>query len=615
MGSDRRAPWLVFVALVIWMAGSGPAAAQEDDPDADGFDGQIVLGYRSVSVSGSENKYREDIDLEDGPVLFDLDLRLTSEALNGIADEIVVDLNNLGSQPFETMKFGVRKFGTYKFSYDRRASNYFYNDVVTGEQGVPVTHARSLDTRRVRDVARLDLFLTDDATLSFGFDTYRRTGDSTGTPRLRRDVFVFDGPVDESLQTFSGSFTYSWDKVTLILEERIKEFDNAVQYFAPGALEGPSETVDFLFYDTPYSYDGNEHVVRVLARPNDRWDIRFSGEFHDLDLHTDLAERWAGTDRDGIPVERDASGNGTVQRDLQLLDLDVTYLLSDRLGLVGGIRRFELDQNGSSEFDGTLSTGDWNIETTGLEIGAQYLVSKDVTVTGGLLFESRDVNRFKAQDGEGSARDVSTDNVGLFVDASWRPSRRLEITADLNFNSYDDPFTLASATDRQRIRLRGKYRWDEGFWLSGSYSLNDYENTNSGWQADNSRAVLRLGYNRKGLDVSAGYSNISTDRSIDQLLNGDVPRDILYAADSDFVDAQVRWSATPQLALVGSAYLYENTGTFGVDRQDYRAGVEYLFPRGALIGLGYRSVDYSQDEFDLNDYDAEIVDFSIGYRW
>ena len=46
----------------------GPAGAQSDDDGAreGSFSGQTLIGYRSVDVSGSEAKYREDINLEDG---------------------------------------------------------------------------------------------------------------------------------------------------------------------------------------------------------------------------------------------------------------------------------------------------------------------------------------------------------------------------------------------------------------------------------------------------------------------------------------------------------------------------------------------------------------------
>ena len=89
------------------------------------------MGYRSVSVDGSQDKYREDVDLDDGPVLFDLKLRLVPEGqVRRFADEIYIDVANLGAQPFETLTFGVTKRGAFKFKWDRRESSYFYDNLL-----------------------------------------------------------------------------------------------------------------------------------------------------------------------------------------------------------------------------------------------------------------------------------------------------------------------------------------------------------------------------------------------------------------------------------------------------------------------------------------------------
>ena len=63
------------VAVLATLALPVAAAAQGEGS----FDGQILVGYRSVSVDGSENKYREDLGFDDGPMLLDLDIRLVPE--------------------------------------------------------------------------------------------------------------------------------------------------------------------------------------------------------------------------------------------------------------------------------------------------------------------------------------------------------------------------------------------------------------------------------------------------------------------------------------------------------------------------------------------------------
>ena len=34
-----------------------------------------------------------------------------------------------------------------------------------------------------------------------------------------------------------------------------------------------------------------------------------------------------------------------------------------------------------------------------------------------------------------------------------------------------------------------------------------------------------------------------------------------------------------------------------------------------VVHLGYRTVDYNEKDFDFDDYDADILEAGIGYRW
>ena len=96
-------------------------SAVAETPEKDGsFDGQVLIGYRSVSNTGSDNKYREDINLDDGPVLFNFDTRVVPDGnLRSFADEIYVQMENLGSQPYEVIRFGARKSKRFDFRFDR----------------------------------------------------------------------------------------------------------------------------------------------------------------------------------------------------------------------------------------------------------------------------------------------------------------------------------------------------------------------------------------------------------------------------------------------------------------------------------------------------------------
>ncbi|HSL81169.1 MAG TPA: hypothetical protein VLF66_00245, partial [Thermoanaerobaculia bacterium] len=146
------------LALVLGLGLPPAAAAQEDGS----FSGRIVLGFRSVDVNGTETKYREDLNVSDGPRLMDLDIDFTPAGLaRSFVDRIQLDVNDFGSDPFESVRLAVDKFGQFRFTYDRWESEYFYQDIILPHDLADVRLSSGgdfhhFDFERVRDRAKLD---------------------------------------------------------------------------------------------------------------------------------------------------------------------------------------------------------------------------------------------------------------------------------------------------------------------------------------------------------------------------------------------------------------------------------------------------------------------------
>ncbi|MEE9179759.1 MAG: hypothetical protein V3U22_02600, partial [Vicinamibacteria bacterium] len=90
---------------------------------------------------------------------------------------------------------------------------------------------------------------------------------------------------------------------------------------------------------------------------------------------------------------------------------------------------------------------------------------------------------------------------------------------------------------------------------------------------------------------------------------------ILFKADSNFVDGRFRWRFLPKWRLGGDLRFYDNKGSFAVKRNDLRAYVEVTVAERYLLNFGYRWVDYVEKVHGFNDYDAKVVEGSIGYIW
>ena len=625
---------LLFAALLLAVGAlAAPSIALGDEGS---LDGKIRLGYRFVDVGGAETKYREDLDLDEGARLFELRLDFEPSAgQRALADRIALDLDHFGGDPFESMHLSMRKFGRYDFRFRRTTSRYFYEDVFLPlELSTPslsdAGDFHTFDFDRVRDSAELSWNLNARSKLSVGFERTTKRGDSTTTLDIQRDEFEMDRPVDESSDDLRLSFEHSWPRLTLVLEERILTYDNAVEIFLPGRSlgEDPNDatTLDFFFLDQPYEIDSNEHSVRINARPNDRWLVRAAALVQDLELSAEAEERSQGIDFAGRPFTTDDTGRGAVERDGELFDLDVSYLLNDRMALVGGFRSHSFDQDGAFDFAGDNHRGRWDVETTSGEIGFDAQVASDISLSLGILAESRDVEHAAGSDGtleDGAEQPESTDHTGYFARFGWRPSQNLRLDASLEDSSYDDPFTLSSPTDRQRWRLRVKAQRDNGLYFDGTLLAYRYENEDSGWDADRDHLSLRLGYRRSDLDVSLAYHRIDADRSVDQLVTTrpgfgggqTFLFPVLYTAESDFLDARVRYRTNDRVTCGARALLYENAGSFGLERNDLRGFIEVDLVRGYLAQIAYRTVDYEEEAASFDDYDADILELSVGYRF
>ncbi len=611
---------LLSAAALLAAAAAPPVLAQDDD-----FSGEVRIGYRSVDVGGSETKYREDVDLDDGPRLFELSFDFTPAAegeAGRLVDRVFLDVDNFGGDPYETLSLGVRRFERFDFRYDRRKSEYFYEDLYLGQHDF-----HTFDFERVRDSASLDLDLTARAALTFGFDRFTKRGESTTSIDIQRDEFEFEKPLDESMNAWNVGFSYAWDDVTVTLEERVRDYENLYEVFLPGRSVGENtadqSVLDFFFLDQPYEYTAHEHVARVVAKPGD-WIVRGQVLLQDLDLDLDASERSGGTGFNGLPFGTDLAGSGEIDRDMDLFDVDVSYLVNDRWAVIGGLYRRNLDQEGDLLFGGALNRGAWDVETTGVEGGVEVVATSSLTLTGGVRWESREVEHGALEAGApgeaiGERETVETDHTGLFATAAFRPAGSpFRLTADVDTSSYDDPFTEISPTDRLRWRLRGEYGLGAGFSLSGSFTSHTSDNDDSGWESSYDQAHLRLAYSTPGLSASLGYGLVDVEREVDKVVffgANPAPRPIEYDIDTDFIDGRVRWAATPAWALGGSFRLYDNSGSFGVERDDLRLFVDHVFAAGYTAGLAWRTIDYSEDASGLEDYDADVLELSVGYRW
>jgi hypothetical protein len=606
---------------------SASASAQQSPPASDAFTGSVSLGVRSVDVDGSEPKYREDVNLDDGPRVFGVQLRYAPPTGQAPVDRVELDAANLGGDPFESLHLGVRKYGAYDLKLDRRRSEYFYDDTILPAAVASVSGStggdfHTFDFERVRSTAAVDIDATPRTRVSLGLENQTRTGDSTTTLTVERDEFELVKPLDESLNTASVGLRHAWEHVTLIADEQVRNFENTTELFLPGASDGrntaDTAALQFFTFDQSYDFAARSHSLRVLTTPATRLDLEAGWRLEDLDLDASGDEQASGTSATGVPFATSRSGPGTVGRDIEIVDAALRFVFTDRMRLVSAARRSSLEQSGDLTLGANVGSSAWDIATDGYEIGAELALSSVVTIAAGWSRESRSTTYGWTLDAVAAGSDVDTERTGYFARLMLELASGLELTASVEDNSIDDPFTLASPTSSTRYRAAARWRWDYGLSLSANYRKTNVDNDVSSWLADTEQADARLIYQRPRLRLSGGYTRIDLERSIQQAVTAGARVTLFaidYAARSSFRDASGRWEVGDRFAIGGELRAYDNRGSFGITRDDYRAFFDVRMGDQYSLQVAYRHLEYVEDAYDAYDaYDANILEVAFGLR-
>jgi hypothetical protein len=327
---------------------AGPASTQQSPPSSGELTGSASLGVRSVDIDGTETKYREDVNLDDGVRVFGVRMSYVAPTGETPVDRVELDAANLGGDPFESIHLGVRKYGAYDVKLDRRRSEYFYDDTILPAAVASVSGStggdfHTFDFERIRSTAAVDIDVTPATRVSVGLEHQTRSGDSTTSLTVERVEFDLEKPLDESLNTASVGVRHAWDRVTLIVDEQVRDFENTSELFLPGASAGrnPTDTatLQFFTFDQSYDFAVRSHSLRVLAAPTVRLDLEAGWRLDDLELDLNGNEQGSGTSASGVPFATSRSGPGTVGRDIEILDAGLRFALTERMRLVSAARR------------------------------------------------------------------------------------------------------------------------------------------------------------------------------------------------------------------------------------------------------------------------------------
>lgn len=610
----------VLVVLVLF-GFSLTGSLLAEDKDSDEFYGSFLVGYRFVDVNESETKYMEDINLQKGPRLFNFKVHFAPKGkIKKLFDYFDIKLYNFGGDPFESFSIAVAKYGKYKFKYDRRKSTYFYNDKLEGLD----FHTFSFD--RINDSGLLKIWVGNNSHAYIDFNRYTKKGQSVTSLDIGRVEFEFDKPIDEESTDIAIGFDYAGKNFSILLEERFQDFENANSMFLPGYADGgdfaryPS-ALNYFSLNQPYDMEGFTHSAKFTAKPFKNLLLNGSAQLMNQETNFSYFEEADGIDYVGAGFSYENNGEGDFSRKVQLYDLNFTYFLNNKIALVGTTFYNNFDQSGSLTVENEKTQMDLKYESGGVEAGLQYQPSLKFGFSVGYRYEQRDVEDEVVIEEVNEA----TNKSGIFGNVKWKLSEKFKLTADYQYGSYDNPLTMISPTDFHRFRLTAKYK-KKNFYFNGSYLFNKSESDQHDemWESDRNQLNLRVGFHKKKIKFSAGYALIDVARKGSRTIfyppswsggAGSFVWDILFEGTSNLFDIYVYSHLSDKVGLGGYFNYYENNGSWELSRTNLKLFLKYSCKNGFIGQLNYRLVNFKENDLGYNNYKANILEISFGYRW
>ena len=590
------------------------------------FKGDLKFGYRFVDTSGAYTKYKEDINLGSGAYLHSFNLSYTpEETLKTFFDRLDISVRNLGIEPFQSFDLAVQKYGSYKFKWERRKSTYFYADQTLFDGHLYDYHTFDFD--RTMDSASFTLEASKNVKLFASYFGFTKKGMSVTTLDINRIEFEFDKPIEEKSDEIAVGVDVHFSRLSLVYEAKVREYENTNSYFLPGAADGgegasyPS-SLSYFYMDQPYDLKSLTHTFKLNTKPIDSLLIKGIAQISDLDMDLDYSEEADGVSYLGRPFDYSMSGTGKFERKIGLYELDLTYLVTHKLAVIGAVRSHDFKQEGSMTVDGEKMTSDPKFNTLGIEAGLQYQFSSKFGLTLGYRNEKR---KLKSEELETVDYESDTTRNGIFGNLQWTPSRIFNLTFDYQHGSYDNPYTLASPMSFNRFRTTAKVRLQE-FYGSAALTLEKSKNDlyDELWESSKNMFNLRAGYHTEKIKAFAGFAVIDVkhtgDRAVEYPPDWSGPGgvfmwEIMYEGKSTLWDFYLDWDLNEQWSFGAYANFYKNSGFWEIKRTTFKAYVEYEFLMGLEAELAYRIVDYKEPLSGFNDYKANIFEISFGYSW
>jgi hypothetical protein len=420
-------------------------------------------GYRYVSVSGNAEKYRSDVNYQNGVRLLSSFFSINSKDGHGpLFDEIVVTTGGLGGDPYESATLRAEKNRLYQYDLHWRRNDYF-NPGLTTDGGAGV---HFLNTTHTLQDHNLTLFPQSAVRFSFGYSRSNQDGAGISTALLFNPAGQFD-PTGDIFSLFTNvkrlqneyrlGGEIHWHGLTLNVLHGWQDFKDDTPYqfngFTPG--DNPNNSTSLTSFLRTAPYHGTSPYWRVGLFSNTRLlsiNARFSYTAGARNFISN--ETAVGINQLGAAANQQIITFGDARRPVGTGNLTVSVFPTSKLTVVNQTSIYNVRTDGDStylQFDNATQSAAsiyfqyLGIRTVANQTDLRYELTKWLDLHGGYNYSNRKItsNSQFALAGTPSALpyfQTSELNSGTFG-LQLRPLKPLTILLEDEIGRTTRPFT------------------------------------------------------------------------------------------------------------------------------------------------------------------------------
>lgn len=455
-------------------------------------------GYRFVSVSGNDDKYRSDENFGNGVRLLSSFFSIDSKDGHGaLFDQIVLTTQGLGGDPYSTANLRVQKNALYEYDMLWRRNDYF-NPGLTTDTG---QGEHLLDTSYTLQDHNLTLFPQSQIRFLLGYSRDTQTGAGISTVQLFNPGGEFDPtgnvfPIFTNVKRVRNEYRLGgevhWFGFTLNVLHGWEDFkdDTPSQFVGVSPGDNLANPTTLNLFSRTEPYHGTSPYWRVALFRNARL-LNINGRFTYTGGERDFIsnETAIGTNQLGAAANQQIITFGNAHRPVATGNLTLSVFPASKLSIVNQTSIYNVRTDGNSaylQFDNATQSADL--------LYFQYLGIRTVATETNLMYQARNWLEFHLGY-EYSNRLITTSqqvalvgtpatlpfrqtnelNSGIFG-FRIKPLSSLTISFEAERGEANRPFTPKS--DRDYTALTGRIQYKHKSLQLAAWTHSDY-NANS----------------------------------------------------------------------------------------------------------------------------------------